>query len=101
MTNTHIEEKVAVIKNQHDLIKGDFSTEDAKEVLNHLISKKINFHELKNFSNEVRNGEIDQFSKDRINDLLSTRDSINLLLAQAQESGKSIRIQSKISIELI
>jgi ABC-type Fe3+ transport system substrate-binding protein len=92
--------KVAEI-NQQDLIKGEFSPEEASEIINHMISKKINFHELKNFSSEIRFGSIDKNSKERIEQLKACKSSLNETLQEAKKLGKPLRITSSISVEII
>ena len=92
--------KVAEI-NQQDLIKGEFSPEEASEIINHMISKKINFHELKNFSSEIRFGSIDKNSKERIEQLKACKASLNETLQEAKKLEKSLRITSSISVEII
>lgn len=87
--------------NQHDLIKGEFSPEDASEIINHLFAKKINFHERRNFSDEIRLGEVDQTSKERIKELKQSKASLNEFLSYAKEQGKTLRIKSSISVEII
>lgn len=84
----------------HDLVKGKFSPEDAKEIINHLISGKINFHEMRSFSNKIRFGEVDQNSQVRIKELKHSRAAINVLIVQAKEQGKTVTIESTISVEL-
>jgi hypothetical protein len=51
------------------LVEGTFSGIEAKEILVDLISKKINFHHLKNFSSEERFGKTCELSLDRIQEL--------------------------------
>jgi hypothetical protein len=85
----------------YPLVKGTFSPEDAKEITSHLISEKINFHEKKSFSNKIRFGEIDENSQVRIKELNQSRTSINELIDQAREQGKTLKIESTITIELI
>ncbi len=87
--------------NRQDLIKGEFSPEDASEIINHLFAKKINFHEIKNFSNEIRFGEADLKSKERIIELKEGKASLNEFLKDAREKGKNLRIVSSISVETI
>ena len=45
------------------LIKGTFSPEQAKIILNSLINSKINFHNLEDFSNSIRFNSDDSYSK--------------------------------------
>jgi hypothetical protein len=86
---------------EFDLIKGEFSVEDAREILLHMIQKKIEFHEMKIFSNDVRFGKSDDDSINRIEQLRKSKNQINMLLKGAKEAGKTIRINSSTQIELL
>jgi 2-hydroxy-3-keto-5-methylthiopentenyl-1-phosphate phosphatase len=101
MNTTELNESTISKVNEHDLIKGNFSPEDASEIINHLFAKKINFHERRNFSDEIRLGEVDQNSKERIKELKQSKASLNEFLRDAKEQGKSLRIVSSISVEII
>jgi hypothetical protein len=99
--NTEITESVMIEKKQYELIKGDFSPDDALEIINHLITKKITFHELRSFSSEIRFGEVDQKSIDRSKELKQSKASVEEFIQQAKEQNKTLRLKSNISIELI
>jgi len=86
---------------KHELIRGEFSPQDALEVINHLISIKINFHEMRSFSNKIRFGEVDQNSEVRIKELKQSKASINVLITNAKLQGKTLKIESTISVEVI
>lgn len=101
MNTTQLSESTMSETNQHDLIKGEFSPEDASEIINHLFAKKINFHERRNFSDEIRLGEVDQNSKERIQELKESKALLNEFLKYAKEQGKNLRIESTISVEII
>lgn len=101
MNTTEVSERAVNEINQQNLIKGDFSPEDASEIVNHLFAKKINFHERKNFSHEIRFGEVDQNSKERIKELKQCKASLNEFLEQAKKQGKNLKIKSSISLEII
>lgn len=88
-------------KGQYDFIKGDFSAEDAQEIIRHLFTKKISFHELKSFSSEIRFGTKDQDSLDRIIALRKCMNTIEKEILLAKELSKTVRLSSKIHIELI
>ncbi|WP_296700725.1 hypothetical protein [Algoriphagus sp.] len=101
INTTEITEKAVKEIIQQELIKGDFSPENASEIINHLFAKKINYHERKNFSHEIRFGEVDQNSKERIMELKECKALLNDFLVQAKEQGKNLRIYSSISVEII
>ncbi len=101
MKNMLVTEEQAIEKAQFDLVKGDFSPEDALEINNHLILKKINFHEVRSFSHLMKFGLADESSLKRIKELKQDKEAIQNLVLQAREQGKTLRIKATISIELI
>jgi hypothetical protein len=101
MITTTVKERSEILKDEQELIKGDFSPEDAADVLNHLITKKINFHEMRSFSSEIRFGEVDKNSIKRAKELTQSRQSINDMIKLAKEQGKNLRVSSTISIEIV
>jgi hypothetical protein len=84
-----------------ELIKGDFSPEEASEIVHDLFSKKINFHEVKSFSKLIREGVEDHKSAERIVELKADKKSAKELINEAEASGKTLRITSTVHIELI
>lgn len=98
----HTEEtKTKTNKSVQDLIKGDFNPEEAEEIINHMIMKKINFHECKNLSNEIRFGEKNEKSIQRIGELKDSATVLKELIDEAKAGNKTLRISSMISVELI
>ncbi len=93
--------KLNIENGQYDLVKGDFTPEDASEILNHMLNKKINFHQCRNFGQIIRLGESDEKSEIRIEELKSCQESINEIIKNAESIGKNVRIKTEISIELI
>lgn len=90
-------EKVQKVK----LIDGAFTPMEAKELLLNLIGSKIQFHTNKNFSAEIRTGETDRSSLEKIISLQGTRQRINDLLGEAQGKDLIIEIQSSIIISIV
>ncbi|NEN22413.1 hypothetical protein G3O08_02715 [Cryomorpha ignava] len=88
-------------KEEFDFIKGDFAAEDAQEIIRHLFTKKISFHELKSFSAQIQFGKSDQDSLDRIKILKNRMSAIEKEILIAKEQSKTVRLSSKIYIELI
>ncbi len=103
MENSELELKESNIATQanYDLIKGDFTTEESQEILSYLINKKINFHQLKSFSTEIRFGEVDTKSSKRCEELIESKASISKFIQSAKEQGKTLRIKSTVTIEAI
>lgn len=97
------DEKQAVVvgKGAYELVKGDFSPEDASEIINDLFCKKINFLEVKSFSELIRFGSKDSSMLQTISELRIAKDQAKELIAKAKASGKNLRVNSIISIELI
>ena len=83
------------------LIKGEFTPDDALEVIDHLITEKINFHKRKSFSNEIRFGHVDNTSSVRSQELRLCKQSIKNFIQSANNDGKKLNIYSTITIEII
>ena len=99
---TSLENPTLFTKANHlQLISGDFSPSEAEEIVNELLSKKINFNTLKNFSSQVRFGQDDTHALQRIEELNSALENFNEILQEAKGQGKNLRIRSTIAIDLI
>lgn len=84
----------------YTLIDGSFNTEDGSEIVNELIHKKISFHRLRAFSDRLKFGIEDHWSKRRISALQRTQREFNDLVNKAKLSGKSLRIISTVHVEI-
>ncbi|MFY0605853.1 MAG: hypothetical protein JXR10_04005 [Cyclobacteriaceae bacterium] len=82
---------------EFSLIDGEFSQEEAKEILIHLLSYKIKFHNQKIFSINERFGEKDEKSMKRIYELTQTLKELKETL-NALESDAVLNINSSIKI---
>lgn len=80
------------------LINGKFTPEEAKEILLDLIAKKINFHNLKNFSSEVCYSQPDAESRKRIKELQEAKAQVLTLVREAKEEQSHLVIESTIRI---
>jgi hypothetical protein len=94
-------EQVLVNKQTEDLVRGEYSAEEAREIISNLIFQKINFHNLKDFSSKERFGEADKNSLTRIEELKESRQKMLDIIDAAQEAGKTVKINSNITLELI
>ncbi len=83
-----------------DLINGDFTFSEARELLLDMYNKNINFNKIQNFSSQVRFGEDDFNALARIRDLKSSLEQVNEILQEAKESNKRVVIKSFLEIEL-
>jgi predicted transglutaminase-like cysteine proteinase len=101
MIQTQEIETTITEQTSYDLIKGEFEADDALDIINHMLQKKINFHETRIFSQEIRFGEKDEKSMKRIKELKQVNKELNERIKEAKAIGKSIRISSSISIELV
>jgi hypothetical protein len=101
ITESKVKESGMVDNAHHDLVRGDFSPEEALDILTHLISAKINFHDLRSFSLQVRFGMVDENAALRTKELKESREAVKELIREASAQGKNLRINSSISIELI
>lgn len=85
---------------QADLINGQFTPEDARELLVDLFSRKTNFHEIKNFSANERFGKDDPVHVNRIAALTNSMEQLNELFREVNGSGKRLVIRSIVSISI-
>ena len=83
------------------LIDGDFTTEEALEVLNNLIKNKIKFHELKIFSHSERYGDDDTYSYQRIKELKASLEELRTYLNIAKENNMKIKINAEVSLNMV
>lgn len=84
----------------YSLIQGVFSPEEARQVLMTLIHDKISFHQRNDWSRRERLGETDPPGRRRIDELIATREALNLLLADVEAQGKDLVISCNIDVTL-
>ncbi len=82
------------------LIEGEFSYDDAKEILMNVFSAKIQYHKLKNFSMQERFGKEDELAKNRILALKKEIVKFQKMISEAEASDKKILINSEITISI-
>lgn len=80
------------------LIEGNYSPNEAKEMLLDLYHKNINFNKVKNFSSQIRFGEDDELAVERIENLTKAVNYLTQLLKDAQVENKNLVIKSVIEI---
>ncbi|MCH6232894.1 hypothetical protein [Cognataquiflexum rubidum] len=86
-------------QNNITLIKGEFETEEAKDILRNLIDFKIKFHQIKSFNSELKFGEKDARSQARIIELKASMQKMLEIMEEAEANGYSLKIDAKIDIE--
>jgi hypothetical protein len=83
------------------LIEGDFSVNEAKEILNSIYFSKINFHNIKNWSSQERFGKDDAIAQKRIPALKNEIKKLEEILSEAKAKNKKLVISSEITISLL
>ena len=82
------------------LIDGTFSATDARSILTSIISAKINFHSLKQFSEQIRYGNDKYQTEQRITELKKLNENLIQLIDEVTKKGLRLKIKSNIEIEL-
>jgi hypothetical protein len=85
--------------NQFKLISGEFSYEQAKDILTDLYSSKIKFHSVCALRHEEKYAKKSTFHADRIMELKSERDQI-LKFLENRTADEKVKIESTISITI-
>ena len=83
------------------LIHGTFDASEARAVLSAVVSAKINFHSLRQFSDTIRNGSDTAQSAQRIMELKKLDKELDELTENAKLQGLRLRINADITIEPI
>lgn len=91
------------MKNKKKLtfIEGDFTYDEAKEILINIFSSKINFHTIKNWSSQERFGKDDEIAQKRIPALKNEMKKIEGILSEAKAKNKKLLVSSDIKISLL
>ncbi len=87
----------STVTREFSLIDGEFTQEEAREILIHLISYKIKFHNQKIFSISERYGEKDEKSMKRIVQLTKTMDELKEMLDELK-SDDHLDVTSTIQV---
>ena len=85
----------------YDLIKGEFSHEEAADIFNDLFYTKINFNEQRRFSQDIRFGEYDPRIDKRLAELRAAKKEVLERVEEAKAQGKTLKVSATINIELI
>lgn len=90
------------MKKQHslNLIDGNFSPSEGREILQNVFKSKVQFHQMRNFSSQELTGKDDQIALRRIPELRATMLKIQEIIEFAQKAGMHLRISSEIEISL-
>lgn len=81
-----------------NLIMGDYTPMEAKDILLKMVDSKINFHKIRSLSADVRFGKADADSETRIEELKEARAQIIALVQKAIDDNTLIEIGSTIDV---
>lgn len=86
--------------NQRDfkLIEGSFTTEEASDLLGALFNYKIDYHCRQDFSNHIRFNQDIGYSKNRIVELIKSKEAIEQIIENSKANNENLIIQGTISI---
>lgn len=82
-------------------IDGSFSSMESREILKTVFTNKIQFHQIKNFSSQEHFGIDDENSVVRMAELKEVISEIIVLIADAHQQGKQLKIKSEIQITIL
>ena len=82
------------------LIEGEFTAEEAREQLLKLYEDNIRYHGTRNFASQIRQGNPDIYSENKLRELTLAKSDAIKLLQMADEQGFKIRIESDVRISL-
>jgi hypothetical protein len=82
------------------LIEGEFSFNEAKEILTSMFNSKINFHNIQNWSSQERYGKDDETAQKKIPLLKNEIEKLEEIILEAKANNKKLIINSEINISL-
>lgn len=82
------------------LIEGNFSPDEAREILMNVFLGKLQFHQNKNFSSEERYGKEDINAVKRIPELKKSMIVISELIDLANHNNETLEIISEVKIQV-
>jgi hypothetical protein len=83
------------------LIDGEFTSNEANEILLKMISFKINFYKIKNWSSNERLGCDDDFAQKRLSALIKESEILQSVLSEAKIKNVKLSVKSEINISLV
>ena len=82
-------------------IEGSYASKESGRISQRVFSRKIQFHQRKNFSSQERFGKDDQTSIKRIPELKASIDKILRMFISSQQEGEQFESHSEIVIRLV
>lgn len=83
------------------LIHGTFTASEAAQILFDLISSKIHFHTMENFSSQERFGKDKPDSKSRIQALKKVQGSLKKIFDVAEKKDVKLKIEGFVEITIL
>lgn len=84
------------------LVDGEFTTQEASEVVNALLNEKISFHRLHRLGMNEANMDCDtSFDGSRIDQLKQEKDDFKTFYKEAMVDGERVRITGNLNVEII
>ncbi len=83
------------------LIDDEFTSDEAKEILFKMISFKINFYNIKNWSSHERFGCDDDVAQKRLSALKKESEILESVFTDAKIKDVKISVKSEINISLV
>ena len=83
------------------IIDGNFNYDEAKEILMNILSSKINFYCLKNWSSQERFGIEDENAQKRLPALRNEVKKLEEILSEAKANNKKLVVSSDINISFL
>jgi hypothetical protein len=83
------------------IIDGQYSYDEAKEILMTMFASKLNFLNIKNWSSQERYGKEDEMAQKRIPALRNEMKKLEEILSEAKSKNKMLVISSEINISEI
>ena len=84
-----------------NFIDGNFTNDEARQILMNMFLSKIDFHVQKNWSSQERYGETDINALKRISALRNELKKLEEILSDAKAENKRLVINSEINISII
>jgi hemerythrin superfamily protein len=82
------------------LIEGEFSFNEAREILTSMFNSKINFHNIQNWSSQERYGKDNETAQKKIPLLKNEIEKLEEIILEAKANNKKLVINSEINISL-
>jgi hemerythrin superfamily protein len=82
------------------LIEGEFTFNEAREILTSMFNSKINFHNIQNWSSQERYGKDDETAQKKIPLLKNEIEKLEEIILEAKANNKKLVINSEINISL-